>query len=243
MSIEILPVKKQFTVKTGQERAFRLFTDGMDRWWPREHHIGTSPMKKILVEPRVGGRWYSISEDGTECDIGKVLTWAPPSRLVLAWQITAKWAFDPAFTTEVEVRFAADGPKTTVVDFEHRNLERYGSAAEGLRKQLDDPKGWNGSFERFARVAAMKAVVLYEAAPDVMTTAPLHFPAHKERLDAFQAKGELLGVGTFADPRDGSMAIFRTREGAEDFVAGDPFVRNGVVSKATIKDWSEALLG
>jgi uncharacterized protein YciI len=49
-------------------------------------------------------------------------------------------------------------------------------------------------------------------------------------------------VGTFGDPQEeGSMAIFRTREAAEEFVAGDPFVRNGVVRGYEIRDWNEIL--
>ncbi len=37
-------------------------------------------------------------------------------------------------------------------------------------------------------------------------------------------------LGTFANPEEeGSMAIFTTREAAQEFVAGDPFVLNGVV--------------
>ncbi len=88
----------------------------------------------------------------------------------------------------------------------------------------------------------MKAVLLYHAAPDVLTKAPLHFPAHKVRLDEFQRRGELLAVGTWADPRDGSMAIFRTRAAAEEFVRDDPFVKNGVVSSWELKDWNEVLL-
>jgi uncharacterized protein YciI/uncharacterized protein YndB with AHSA1/START domain len=243
MTIEVPPVRKELIVNAAPERAFRIFTDSMDRWWPREHHIGQSPMKKIIVEPGVGGRWYSISEDGSECDIGKVLAWEPPRRLVLGWQITAEWKFDPAFVTEVELGFTAEGPKSTRVAFEHRNLERYAEAAIALRKQLDDPGGWNGGLERYARTIAMKAVVLYESAPDVMAKAPLHFPAHKVRLDAFQARGDLLAVGTFADPREGSMSVFLTREAADEFVREDPFVLNGVVSRVTIKDWNEVLLG
>ncbi len=243
MSIQVAPVKRDLVVKTSRERAFRLFTAGMDRWWPREHHIGKSPMKTIVVEPRVGGRWYTVSEDGTELDIGKVLTWDPPTRLVLAWQITADWAYDPAFVTEVEVGFIADGPRATRVSFEHRNLERYAAFAEGLRKQLDDPKGWHGSLDRFASVAAMKAVVTYESSADVMTKAPIHYPAHKARLDVFHARGDLLAIGVFADPREGSMAVFLTREAAEEFVREDPFVLNGVVAKVTIKDWNEVLMG
>jgi len=243
MNIEVPPVRKQILVKAAPERACRLFTEGMDRWWPRQHHIGKSPMKKIVVEPRAGGRWYAVCEDGSECDTGKVLVWEPPKRLVLAWQITAEWAFDPGFTTEVELGFTAEGAKATRVAFEHRNLERYGAAAQDLRPRLDDPKGWQITLEQFAATAALKAVVIYESAPDVMTKAPIHYPAHKQRVDAFHARGDLVAVGTFGDPRDGSMAVFTSREAADEFVREDPFVLNGVVARATVKDWNETLLG
>lgn len=88
----------------------------------------------------------------------------------------------------------------------------------------------------------MKAVVFYHSAPDVMHTAPLHYPAHKAWVDEFVARGDLLAVGTWADPREGSMAIFRTRTVAEAFVEHDPFVRNRVVARYEIKDWNESLL-
>lgn len=86
-----------------------------------------------------------------------------------------------------------------------------------------------------------RAVVFYTSAPNVLSKAPAHLPAHKERLDAFHDRGDLLLVGTFGDPQtEGSMAIFTTREGAEEFVAGDPFVLNGVVAAHEIRDWHEA---
>ena len=76
----------------------------------------------------------------------------------------------------------------------------------------------------------MKYVLFYESADDVGAKAPAHFPSHRARYEEFHARGDLLMLGTFEDPqRDGSMAIFRTREAAEEFAAGDPFVRNGVV--------------
>jgi uncharacterized protein YndB with AHSA1/START domain len=147
------PVRKQVVVATSQERAFRVFTEDIDRWWPREHHIGESPLQRAVLEPRAGGRWYAVCEDGSECDTGKVLTWEPPRRLVLAWQITSQWKYDPTFLTEVEVRFIADGPKKTRVELEHRNLERYGEGALELRKGIDAPEGWGRTLETFARVA------------------------------------------------------------------------------------------
>jgi uncharacterized protein YciI len=88
----------------------------------------------------------------------------------------------------------------------------------------------------------VKYVVLYTSADDVAATAPAHFPAHKQRLDTFHARGDLLMVGTFSDPQnEGSMAIFRTRDSAEEFVADDPFVRNGVVARFEIREWNEIL--
>ena len=57
------PVQKTITVEASQERAFEVFTAGIDTWWPRSHHIGKSPMKKNIVEGRRApllrraGRW------------------------------------------------------------------------------------------------------------------------------------------------------------------------------------------
>jgi uncharacterized protein len=89
----------------------------------------------------------------------------------------------------------------------------------------------------------LKAVVFYESAPDVLEKAPLHFAAHKAHFQAFVERGELLAIGPFSDPREGSMAVFTTREAAEAFVRDDPFVLNGVVARHTIKDWRETLMG
>ncbi len=90
----------------------------------------------------------------------------------------------------------------------------------------------------------MKYVLLYESADDVLARAPTHFPAHSARVDEFHSRGSLLMVGTFADPQEqGSMAIFTTREAAEEFVAGDPFVLNGVVRRWEVREWDEVLTG
>ena len=72
MNIEAPPVKLQLTVKAAQARAFRVFTEGMDRWWPREHHIGKAPMKKAILEGKTGGRCYMEQTDGTDSDWGSV---------------------------------------------------------------------------------------------------------------------------------------------------------------------------
>jgi uncharacterized protein YndB with AHSA1/START domain len=150
----IAPVRKQVIIEASAEHCFRVFTDGVGTWWPKQHHIGTSPLKLAVIEPRAGGRWYAISEDASECDTGKVLVWDPPRRLVLAWQITADWTFDPDFVTEVEVTFTPDGPTRTVVVLEHRDLERFGERAEELRNGVDAEGGWGAILGSYAEAAA-----------------------------------------------------------------------------------------
>ncbi len=88
----------------------------------------------------------------------------------------------------------------------------------------------------------MKYVVTYDAADDVRSKAPAHYPAHEARAREFHARGDLLMIGIFADPQhDGAMGIFPTREAAEEFIRGDPFVVHGVVRAWHIREWNEVL--
>jgi uncharacterized protein YciI/uncharacterized protein YndB with AHSA1/START domain len=242
-----LTIKKEIIVEAGQERAFSVFTDGIDRWWPRDHHIGSSPLKRMLIEPKVGGRWYSISEDGSEANVGKVLEWSRPNGLVLTWQITADWKYDPSFVTEVEIRFVAEAAKRTRVQIEHRHLERYGSDAEKMRAMFDSSDAWVRTLGLFGgvanREAASKFVLHYEASAEGMAKVPLHYPAHSARVEQFHERGVLLMIGVVSEPAGSAMGVFTTRQAAEEFVHEDPFVLNGVVSKHTIREWLEIYNG
>jgi uncharacterized protein YciI len=85
-------------------------------------------------------------------------------------------------------------------------------------------------------------VLLYQSADDVAHKAAPHFPAHLARIHEFRDRGEILAVGTFADPQSqGAMAVFATRETAEAFVSGDPFHLNGVIKAHEIREWNDIL--
>lgn len=89
----------------------------------------------------------------------------------------------------------------------------------------------------------MKYVLLYDAADDAPARAPTHFPAHMERAQQFHAAGKLLMIGTFAKVVDqGAMAVFTSREAAEEFIAGDPFVEHGVAIGWEVREWDEVLV-
>src|SRR6201999_3932830 len=109
-------VRKSVRVKASQARAFDVFTTGLGRWWPREASIGKPPMKAVVLEPRLGGRRYELSEDGSQADVGKVLVWDPPQRFVISWDINSNWKPDTMVSSEVEVRFVAEGPHATLVE-------------------------------------------------------------------------------------------------------------------------------
>jgi hypothetical protein len=80
-----------------------------------------------------------------------VLGWEPPARLVLAWQLNPKFAYDPELVTTVEVRFVAESAEVTRVELEHRDLERMGDEARPLRDKLDSPSGWGAIIEAYAK--------------------------------------------------------------------------------------------
>lgn len=145
-------VRQSVTVAAPPHRAFHVFTADFDSWWPRTHHIGKSPMTKAIIEGRVGGRCYSQQEDGTACPWGQVLVWEPPHRLVIAWQITAQWGFEPdlAHASEVEVRFVDAGGGQTRVELEHRSFERMGPDGATMRTAVSAEGGWGTLMNLFA---------------------------------------------------------------------------------------------
>jgi uncharacterized protein YndB with AHSA1/START domain len=152
--ITVAPVRKTVTVQASPARAFEVFTAGMSRWWPATHSLVKAAPVEHIVEPRVGGRWYQVGADGSECDNGKVLIWEPPARLVLVWQLNSGWQFDPNLHTEVELRFTPQGEGMTRVDLEHRNLERIGEKAEVVRASIDSVGGWSAILESFRAAAS-----------------------------------------------------------------------------------------
>ena len=86
----------------------------------------------------------------------------------------------------------------------------------------------------------MKAVVIGEPSGATMETIMSVYPRHKAIVDKYIAKGDVIGIGPFADR--GNMAIFRSREAAEEFVKEDPFIIEGLVKSFVIRDWNDTML-
>jgi uncharacterized protein YndB with AHSA1/START domain len=152
-TIKPAPVRRSVEVKADIERAFEVFTARIGSWWPPSHTIGKGKLKTAVIEPRAGGRWYGEDEDGATTDWGHVLAFERPRRVLLAWQISGDWRFDPELITEVEVNFTAVTANLTRVELEHRHLERLGDKAEEIRAIFESPNGWGAIMDLYAAAA------------------------------------------------------------------------------------------
>ena len=149
-TISIAPVLKDIDVNAPPAKAFEVFAGF--RWWPKTYSIlpSKSPQAAMIVEPKVGGRWFERGEDGSECDVGKVVVWEPPKRMVLTWLLDSTFQINPKVVTKVEVTFTAIGADKTHVSLEHRLFDRYGEEGEKVRAIVDSPDGWPGLLRIFA---------------------------------------------------------------------------------------------
>jgi len=149
-TLRIAPVRKTIVVNATPEHAFDVFTAKMDRWWPKTHGIGATPIQQSIIEPFVGGRWYTRCEDGSEVIVGHVIAWRPGVQVTVTWEVNAAWKPDSRvqFASEVDVRFFPDPAGGTRVELEHRNFERMGEVEGATMRDAVD-NGWPGLLQLF----------------------------------------------------------------------------------------------
>lgn len=109
-------------VKATPERAFQAFVDEIGDWWQPNGLFQTTPRPpgRLAFEPGEGGRLTETLANGKVFEIGRILTWEPPRRLVFSWR---QANFPPDLLTEVEVVFEPVGEETRV-SVEHRGFTR-----------------------------------------------------------------------------------------------------------------------
>lgn len=136
----IEPVHKTLHVKTSPRHAFDVFTAELGRWWPSNSCTGNT-VHTMYMEPRLGGRWLEIAEDGSEKLIATVTVWEPPHRLVLLWQVNIQFTPDPSSRSEVEVRFTSDEQNGTLVELLHHRFASM-TRADGTKLRDAVEAGW-----------------------------------------------------------------------------------------------------
>lgn len=127
-----MTIRKSIRVECSREISFRVFCTEVSAWWPTGFGGDGS---KVFLENRVGGRLFETRLDGTEYVIGLVSAYEPPSVVAFSWRAPS-WEL----TTNVEVRFIADGTGTRI-ELEHSGFDQ----DEKLR---DARKSYDGGWER-----------------------------------------------------------------------------------------------
>jgi uncharacterized protein YndB with AHSA1/START domain len=155
-STQATTVRHEVTVDAPIERAFAVFTEDFGSFKPREHNLLSVDIAETVLEPRAGGRLFDRGVDGSECQWARVLVCEPPDRLVISWDINPQWQVETDLerTSEVEVRFTAEGAGRTRVELEHRHLDRHLDGWEGMREAVDSADGWPLYLQRYAELLA-----------------------------------------------------------------------------------------
>jgi len=139
-------------VAASRETAFQVFTEELDTWWRHGKKYRVSNQGTMALEARPGGKWTETMrrKDGTSrvVELGQVLVWDPPQRLVLSFRPANFNEKDPS--TEIEVIFEraiGHGGEGTLVTLEHRGWARV--REDHPVRHGQSPKAFLASMGRF----------------------------------------------------------------------------------------------
>lgn len=88
------------------DAAFQLFTSRISEWWPASHRMTKDPESELFLEP--SGRFWERARDGRVAELGRVLSWEAPHRLLLDFFMGT----NPDQPTSLEVVFSREGEGT-----------------------------------------------------------------------------------------------------------------------------------
>jgi hypothetical protein len=143
----IPPLQLSYDLQCSPEHAFEVWTTRLSSWWPKGHSASGDPDTMVMIEPRLGGRIFERTPDGTEIDWGEITRWEPPYRLGYLWHIRRH--ADEA--TNVELTFVDRGDGTTRLEIMHTGWERLG--AQGRAWRESNTNGWSALIPNFMAAA------------------------------------------------------------------------------------------
>jgi hypothetical protein len=130
------------------EAAFRLFTDGINRWWPLlTHSVGEEQAETCYFEGWVGGRIYEVMKDGNQAEWGRVLVWEPPVRVTFSWHPGR----EAQTAQQVTVTFS-EVPGGALLDLVHSGWETLGESAQAIWENYQT--GWDFVLGKYASQAS-----------------------------------------------------------------------------------------
>ena len=149
---DIADLRKVVTVAATPDRAFELFTQGIDEWWPLPtHSVGEENAAGVVFGEGVGGVIVETLGDGSTAVWGTVTRWEPPYRVTFTWHP----GNPEAEAGTVEVTFTADTAGGTVVELVHSGWDR---RPDGARARANYDTGWDKVIHHFVTFTGRAAV-------------------------------------------------------------------------------------
>jgi uncharacterized protein YndB with AHSA1/START domain len=143
----IEPLRLRYAIACSPEHAFAVWTTRTAAWWPTGHSASGDPDTLVVLEPRLGGRIFERTPDGTEIDWGEITVWNPPRQLSYIWHINR----DRSDATDVDLTFADAGDGTTTLEIVHSGWERLGTEGQTWREA--NTNGWGALIPNFLAAA------------------------------------------------------------------------------------------
>ena len=152
------PIVKTIEVPCSQEKAFGVFVNEMDSWWPKDKFsisaMGGEAARSVSVDAKQGGKIVETAHDGTEYQWGTIKAYDPYGLFSMDFHIghpSYPASFYPAAFSLVEVRFTALGDEQTRVELTQSNWESMGEMAEMMHGGYG--MGWGVIFEQAYKAA------------------------------------------------------------------------------------------
>jgi glutathione S-transferase len=221
-AVELGPIVKTIEVARTAADAFDVFVSRIGAWWPLASHSRArdefgEKSETVVIEPRVGGRFYERLTTGEELEWGEVLVFEPGKRLTLTWRLGRKVA------TEVDVRFEDVDLDRCRVTLSHAGWEKMEAEAASVRGGY--AQGWELVFgQRFADAAA-KPTILGLAQSNLVWTVRIaaaekgveidleENPPHSDPVNAAHPLGKMpaLRHGAFTLGESRAIALYLDR--------------------------------
>ena len=133
------PIQKTLHVPLRPQKAFELFTENLDQWWPTESHSlsaadGELP-KQVKVDKHEGGHITETKHDGDTGRWGTITKWDEGRAFGISWYVGR--SEDEA--TDLEVLFIPTDMGTRI-ELTHSGFERLGNEAVAMHGNY--LKGW-----------------------------------------------------------------------------------------------------
>ena len=140
------------TVAISPAAAFEKFRHDIARWWPREYTYSGDAMEDLYMEGRKGGLLWERGPEGFRVDIGRVMRWVAPEKMIVRWHISPSHRPEPnpERASEVEIRFIPDGNDGTRIEVEHRDFSKHGTAGGEYASRMGSETGWPFILKKFA---------------------------------------------------------------------------------------------